>query len=164
MPSAKNTAVETPDPLVGKAAPDVQLWDQDGKAFRLRDLRGKRVVLYFYPKDMTSGCTTQACEFQEKLPDFTGLDATIVGVSPDGAESHRKFRAKHGLQFTLAYDPNNKALEAFGVWQEKSMYGRSFMGVVRSTFLISPEGKVEAVWRKVKVEGHAAEVLAALGA
>jgi peroxiredoxin Q/BCP len=146
---------------VGDQAPDVTLWDQDGKEFRLSDLRGQPVVLYFYPKDMTSGCTTEACQFQEQLPKFEGVDARVIGVSPDDAASHQKFRAKHGLRFTLAFDPSNEALEAFGVWQEKNMYGRKYMGVVRSTFLIGPDGTIAGAWRKVKPEGHAAEVLAA---
>jgi peroxiredoxin Q/BCP len=147
---------------VGEPAPDVQLFDQDGKAFRLRDLRGQHVVLYFYPKDMTSGCTVQACEFNDALPQFEGVQATIVGVSPDDAASHRKFRAKHDLRFTLAYDPSNQALERFGVWQEKSMYGRRYMGVVRSTFLLDKDGIVRGAWYKVKPDGHAAFVLDAL--
>jgi thioredoxin-dependent peroxiredoxin len=146
----------------GDPAPDVTLHDQDGKPFRLRDLRGKRVVLFFYPADMTPGCTTEACQFNDALPQFEAKGAVVIGVSPDDAASHRKFIAKHGLGYKLAFDPTNKALEAFGVWQEKSMYGRTYMGVVRSTFVLSTDGKVEQALYKVKPDGHAADVLARL--
>ena len=165
QPAAKATAPAEAGPRLlreGDAAPDVALWDQDGKPFRLSDFRGRRVVLYFYPADMTSGCTAQACEFNEALPQYEAQDAVVIGVSPDDAASHRKFIAKHGLRFPLAYDPSNKALEAFGVWQQKAMYGRTYMGVVRSTFVLSPEGVVERAMYRVKPQGNAAEVLAAL--
>ena len=155
-------AAASPYPNVGQPAPDVPLTDQDGKTFRLSDLRGQHVVLYFYPKDMTSGCTVEACEFQAGLAQFRKRNAVVLGISPDDAASHQKFRAKHDLQFTLASDPTGKALEAFGVWQEKSMYGRKYMGVVRTTFLLGPDGRIAKVWPKVKPEGHAQEVLAAI--
>jgi peroxiredoxin Q/BCP len=146
----------------GDEAPDVELTDQDDNVFRLSDLRGQHVVLYFYPKDMTSGCTTEACGFNDALPQFEGVEARIVGVSPDSAESHRKFIAKHGLRFTLAFDPTRKALEAFGVWKQKQLYGRTYMGVERSTFLIGPDGRLRGVWRKVSPDGHAQAVLESL--
>jgi peroxiredoxin Q/BCP len=163
VPRAK-AASPADEPAVGARAPDVALWDHDGKPFHLSDFRGRNVVLYFYPKDMTTGCTVEACEFNDAFPRYEQLEAVVLGVSPDDAASHRKFRAKHDLRFPLAYDPSLKALEAFGVWQEKRMYGRTYMGVVRSTFLIDREGVVRGAWRRVKPEGHAAEVLAALRA
>ncbi|HEV8360408.1 MAG TPA: peroxiredoxin [Candidatus Thermoplasmatota archaeon] len=146
----------------GVPAPNVQLWDHNGQEWKLSDLRGKALVLYFYPADMTSGCTTEACEFNGSLAQFEALRTRVVGVSPDDAASHQKFRAKHGLDFPLAYDPSLKAFEAFGVWQEKNLYGRKSMGVVRSTFLIDADGVVRGVWRRVKAEGHALAVLEAV--
>ncbi|MCA1812459.1 MAG: thioredoxin-dependent thiol peroxidase [Halobacteriales archaeon] len=150
MPAKKPAELQA-----GETAPDAALVDQDGKKFQLSDYRGQRLVLYFYPKDDTSGCTTQACDFTAKLPDFTKLKAAVVGVSPDDSASHTKFIAKHQLKVRLASDPTQKVLEQYGVWQEKSMYGRTYMGVVRSTFLVGPDGKLEGAWYKVKADGHA---------
>lgn len=152
------------DPLEGKPAPDVALWDQDGKEFKLSEYKGQWLVLYFYPKDMTSGCTVQACDFTAKLPDFTRVKAAIVGVSPDDSATHQKFIAQEKLKIRLASGKGNEVLDAFGVWKEKNMYGKTYMGVERSTFLISPEGKVAKVWRKVKADGHADMLLQELRA
>jgi peroxiredoxin Q/BCP len=138
---------------VGDKAPDF------GK---LRELRGSKVVLYFYPKDDTPGCTQEACEFRDLDQAFGQKGAVVVGVSPDGEASHEKFRGKLGLPFVLVSDAEKKIVEAYGVWKEKSMYGRKYMGVERTTFLIDEKGKIAGVWEKVKVKGHAGEVLAAV--
>ncbi|WP_456452681.1 thioredoxin-dependent thiol peroxidase [Hydrogenimonas sp.] len=139
---------------VGQKAPEFCLPNQDEVEICLRDLKGKWVVLYFYPKDLTPGCTTEACDFTEAMPDFEELDAVILGVSPDSPEKHRKFIEKKGLKITLLSDENKEVLKAYGAWGLKKMYGREFEGVIRSTFLIDPEGKVAAVWPKVRVKGH----------
>jgi peroxiredoxin Q/BCP len=148
----------------GVPAPDFTLPTDGGDPLRLSSLRGRKVVLYFYPKDDTSGCTTQACELRDALPRFEGVDAVILGVSPDPVASHRKFRDKHGLNFTLLSDEDHAVAEAYGVWVQKSMYGRTYMGIERSTFLIGEDGTVLEAWRKVKPAGHAELVAAALGA
>ena len=146
---------------VGDAAPSFSLpTDGDGHA-SLADLRGKAVVLYFYPKDDTSGCTAEAIAFSGLKAKFAAAGATVVGVSPDNAATHDKFKKKHDLGIALAADPERSAIEAYGVWKEKSMYGRNYFGVERSTFLIDRQGRIARVWRKVKVPGHADEVLAA---
>lgn len=139
---------------IGDIAPDITLPNQDEVEISLRDLEGKWVVLYFYPKDNTPGCTTEACEFTEALPDFDGLNAVILGISPDSPKKHANFIAKKDLLITLLADENKEACEKYGVWQLKKNYGREYMGVVRSTFFISPEGKIEAIWEKVRVKGH----------
>ena len=149
---------------VGSKAPAFALPDQAGNAHRLSDYNGKWVVLYFYPKDDTSGCTAQACAFRDALPDFSGLDAVVLGLSPDDEKSHGKFAAKYNLPFTLLADDNANTCNTYGVWQEKSMYGRKYMGVARTTYLISPAGKVAQRWDKVKVPGHAQAVLKELRA
>jgi peroxiredoxin Q/BCP len=157
-------------PLVeeGRVAPAFTLPDQDGTRVSLKELRGRPVVLYFYPKDDTSGCTAEACQFRDQLPDFQSADAVILGVSPDGVASHRRFVDKHGLPFTLLADEppaagGDPAVSArYGVWQEKSMYGRTYMGVVRTTYLIDAEGRVARRWDRVKVPGHAEAVLEAV--
>jgi thioredoxin-dependent peroxiredoxin len=145
----------------GDPAPDFALPTDGGGVARLADFKGKAVVLYFYPKDDTSGCTAEAIAFSQLEPRFEAAGATVVGVSPDSAASHDKFKKKHGLAVALAADPERAAIEAYGVWKEKSMYGRKYFGVERSTFLIDRDGRVAKVWRKVKVPGHAEEVLAA---
>jgi peroxiredoxin Q/BCP len=132
-----------------------------GGSVSLKDLKGKKVVLYFYPKDDTPGCTKEACGFRDALPDFSGADAEIIGVSKDSVAKHDKFKAKHELPFTLASDEDGSVCEAYGTWVEKSMYGRKYMGIDRATFLIGPDGKIAQVWRKVKVPGHVEEVLEA---
>lgn len=144
---------------VGQPAPDFCLPNQDDEEVCLRDLRGKWVVLYFYPKDNTSGCTREAVDFTEHLDAFRARNAIILGVSPDSTRSHRNFCNKHNLKITLLSDPEHSVLEAYGVWQLKRMYGREYWGVVRTTYLINPEGKIAWVWPKVKVKGHVEAVL-----
>ncbi len=139
---------------IGHKAPEFCLPNQDSEEICLRDLRGSWVVLYFYPKDNTPGCTTEACDFTEALPDFTNLGATILGVSPDSIKRHQNFIAKKDLKITLLSDEEKEVLQAYGVWQLKKNYGREYMGVVRSTYLIDPDGNVAAVWEKVRVKGH----------
>ncbi|WP_026362867.1 peroxiredoxin [Methylopila sp. M107] len=146
---------------LGAPAPDFELPGAGGETVRLKDFAGKTVVLYFYPKDDTSGCTKEAIEFNRLKGAFAAVGAEIVGVSPDSAASHDKFRAKHGLDLALAADESKAMLEAYGVWAQKSMYGRKYMGVERTTVLIGPDGRIARVWDKVKVAGHAEEVLAA---
>ncbi len=146
----------------GRAAPAFKLTDQTGQPHKLSNYRGKWVVLYFYPKDNTSGCTKQACGFRDTRDAFEARNAVVLGVSPDDEASHARFASKHGLTFTLLADPEKKACGAYGVWQEKSMYGRKYLGVVRTTYLIDPKGKVARRFDKVKVPGHAEAVLAAL--
>ena len=148
-------------PEVGEKAPSFSLSAlPDGKAVKLADFKGKKVVLYFYPKDMTPGCTSQACDFRDANEAFAGADAVVLGISPDGIDSHRKFAEKYELPFPLLADEGHALAEKYGVWVEKSMYGRKYLGVQRATFLIDREGKVAAVWPKVKVPGHVAEVAA----
>lgn len=146
-------------PVAGDTAPDFSAPDQNGNTLSLRELSGKTVVLYFYPKDDTPGCTKEACGFRDDLAAFTGKNSVIIGVSPDDSKSHKKFVDKYSLPFTLLADPDKKICEAYGVWQEKSMYGRKSMGVVRSTFIIGPDGKIVKVFSNVKVDGHVAKVL-----
>ena len=148
----------------GMPAPDFTLPADDGTLMTLSSLRGRNVVLYFYPKDDTPGCTVQACEVRDSLPRFEGGDAVIMGVSPDSVESHRRFRDKHGLNFRLLADEDHAVAEAYGVWKQKSMYGRTYMGIERSTFLIDAAGVVVEAWRNVKPKGHADLVAEALGA
>lgn len=146
---------------VGDKAPDFTLPTDGGGKISLKDLRGKTVILYFYPKDDTSGCTAEACAFRDSLPDFSKAKATVLGVSKDSVVSHDKFKAKYGLTFPLLSDADGKVTEAYGTWVEKSMYGRKYMGVERATFLIDGKGVIRGIWRKVKVPGHADEVLQA---
>jgi peroxiredoxin Q/BCP len=143
----------------GDKAPAFTLQSGDGEKVSLKDFKGRTVVLYFYPKDMTPGCTQEACDFNDSAARLKKRGAVVLGVSKDSVESHRKFAAKHGLGFTLLSDPDGKACEAYGVWQEKSLYGRKFMGIVRTTFVISPQGKIEKIYEKVKVNGHVDQVL-----
>ena len=146
---------------IGKPAPDFTLPTDGGGRIRLKDQRGKKVVLYFYPKDDTSGCTAQACGFRDRMPELARHGMTVIGVSRDSVASHDKFKSTSGLPFTLASDLDGKVSEDYGTWVEKSMYGRKYMGVDRATFLIDEKGIVRAVWRKVKVPGHVEEVLKA---
>ncbi len=145
----------------GETFPDFTLNDQDGNPVSLADLKGQRTVIYFYPKDDTSGCTAEACEFRDLMPTIKG--ARVIGISPDNQRSHRKFATKHNLNFTLLTDQDHQLAEQLGLWIEKTFYGRKYMGVDRTTYLLDADGKVERIWAKVKPEGHAAEVQAALG-
>lgn len=146
---------------IGSNAPDFKLPTDAGTAVQLSNLKGHAVVVYFYPKDDTSGCTAEAKDFSCLVDDFKKLGATVIGISPDGAASKAKFRKKYDLSVELAADEDKSVAEAYGVWVEKSMYGKKYMGVERSTFLIGKTGKIAQVWRKVKVPGHADAVLQA---
>jgi len=148
----------------GKIAPDFKLQDDSGAVVQLSKMKGRTVVVYFYPKDDTSGCTLEAKDFSAAAAEFRKAGADIIGISPDKVDSHRKFKAKHELNVRLAADPEKSAANAYGVWVEKSMYGRKYMGVERSTFLIDAKGRIARSWRKVKVPGHADEVLEAVKA
>jgi peroxiredoxin Q/BCP len=145
----------------GDKAPDFVMPSDDGGEIRLADFHGKPLVLYFYPKDDTTGCTSEAQAFSAAMPQFEGRGASVVGVSKDTVKSHAKFRAKYGLTVRLGSDVEGTVVEAYGVWVQKSMYGRSYMGVERSTFLIDGDGVIRNVWRKVSVKGHADQVLEA---
>lgn len=147
---------------IGDKAPAFSMMGDNGTKIDSKELKGKNIVLYFYPKDDTSGCTAQACGFRDSLKDFKKLDAVIVGVSRDSVTSHDKFKKKYDLNFPLGSDESGKVTEAYGVWVEKSMYGRKYMGIERSTFLIDGKGVIRALWRKVKVPGHVDEVKKAL--
>ncbi len=149
---------------VGSRAPDFALPDQDGHTLRLADFAGRPIVLYFYPKDDTTGCTAEALDFSALAEDFAAAGAAVVGVSPDSPKSHAKFRDKHALTIPLVSDEGKGMLEAYGVWAEKAMYGRKYMGVERTTMLVDGAGSIARIWCKVKVKGHAAEVLAAVRA
>lgn len=151
-------------PAVGDHAPDFTVLTDTGETLTLSDLQGKPVVLYFYPKDDTSGCTTEACEFRDLFPRFKRDKAVVLGVSPDPVTSHAKFKAKYELPFTLLADTEKAISQAYGVWKEKSMYGRKYMGVERTTFIIDAAGRIAQVFAKVKPAGHAEEVMAALKA
>jgi peroxiredoxin Q/BCP len=143
---------------VGDKAPAFKLQDQDEAMVSLSDLKGEWVVLYFYPQDDTPGCTTEACEFTDGVADFKGLNAVVLGCSPDSPEKHRKFIARHNLGVRLLSDPEHNAMEAYGAWGEKNLYGRVTVGVIRSTVIIDPEGRVAHHWKRVKAKGHATKV------
>ena len=149
-------------PAVGEPAPDFSLRSVDGKVVSLKELRGKKVVLYFYPKDDTPGCTKEACSFRDNLGRVTSKGAIILGVSRDDTVSHVKFREKYDLNFPLLSDDKGRVTEAYGVWKKKNLYGREYFGIERTTFLIDEGGKIARIWPKVRVEGHTDEVLAAL--
>jgi peroxiredoxin Q/BCP len=149
---------------VGKTAPDFTLPTDGGGKLALKELRGQAVVLYFYPKDDTTGCTAEACGFRDALPKFGKLKATVIGISRDSVASHDKFKKKYKLPFALASDDQGKVTEKYGVWVEKSLYGRKYMGIERATFLIDAKGVVRQEWRKVKVPGHVEDVLKAVKA
>jgi peroxiredoxin Q/BCP len=148
----------------GQRAPTFTLTADDGSKVRLSDLRRRPVVLYFYPKDDTPGCTREACAFRDAQSKLTELGAIVLGVSPDSMESHGKFRDKYRLNFRLLADENHRVAEKYGAWREKNLYGKTSMGIVRSTFLIDAAGKVAKVWKQVKVDGHDQQVLQALAA
>ena len=146
---------------VARKAPDFDLATDGGGRVRLTDFRGKKLVVYFYPRDGTSGCTLEAIDFAKAQAAFAKADTAIVGISPDTEQSHDRFKDKHALAITLAADPDRRAIGAYGVWREKSMYGRKYMGVERATFLIGTDGRIAQEWRNVKVRGHVEEVLEA---
>nr|MBQ6241238.1 thioredoxin-dependent thiol peroxidase [Lachnospiraceae bacterium] len=148
---------------IGTPAPDFTLPDKDGKPVSLSDFRGKKVVLYFYPKDNTPGCTRQACAFAARYEGFKAKNVAVIGISKDSVASHQRFAEKYGLPFVLLADPERQAIEAYGVWQEKKNYGKVSMGVVRSTYIIDEQGIIEKVMPKVKPDTNAEEILAYLG-
>ena len=143
----------------GDKAPDFELQSDAGETVRLSDLHGRKVILYFYPKDDTPGCTTEACDFRDRLPDIDNRGAMVLGVSPDSIASHQKFKAKYDLPFALLSDPDHKVAEVYGAWGEKKMYGKTYEGMIRSTFLIDEGGVISEVFRKVKAKGHADRVV-----
>ena len=147
---------------VGDKAPAFSLLDDSGSKVSLNDLKGKRVVLYFYPKDDTSGCTKQACSFRDNIRVFEKNNTVVIGVSKDNIASHQKFKKKYDLPFTLLSDESTEILTKYGVWKEKSMYGKKYMGVERTTFVIDESGKIKSIFNKVKVDGHTDEVLKSL--
>jgi peroxiredoxin Q/BCP len=147
---------------VGDPAPDIQLHTDTGEDFRLSQMKGKRVVLYFYPRADTPGCTVEACEFRDGIKAFGKKGTAVIGVSPDKPSAQAKFKEKYDLPFTLLADENRAAAEAYGVYKEKNMYGKNVMGIERTTFIIGPDGKIEKIYNKVKAKGHAAEVLEGL--
>lgn len=142
----------------GKKAPSFSLSDGNGKKVSLNDFKGQKIVLYFYPKDMTSGCTKEACGFRDSFPNFKKLKTVVLGVSPDSVQLHKKFSDKYELPFTLLSDDKKEVVEKYGVWKEKSMYGKKYMGVERTTFIIDEEGKILKIFRKVKADDHIEEV------
>jgi thioredoxin-dependent peroxiredoxin len=144
---------------IGQAAPDFEVSANNGERVKLSDFKGKHIVLYFYPKDMTPGCTTQACDFRDKYQSFADLNAVILGVSPDPQEKHQKFIKKHDLPFLLLVDDEHKVAELYDVWKLKKTFGKEYMGIERSTFVIDKDGKLVKEWRKVKVKGHVEEAL-----
>lgn len=146
----------------GDNAPVFALPDQNGNIIKLEDFKGKTVVLYFYPKDETSGCTKEACQFRDSFPSFKKLNAAILGISPDSVKSHKKFAEKYNLSFSLLSDENKSVIEKYDVWKEKSMYGRKYMGVERTTFIIDSKGKIREIFNKVKVPDHDKQILATL--
>lgn len=151
-----------PMPKEGSKAPTFNLKDQQGQSVKLADFAGRHVVLYFYPKDSTPGCTVEACNFRDEHSALTKAGAVVLGVSADSEKSHQNFAAKHSLPFPLLVDEGHKLAERYGAWGEKNLYGKKSMGIIRSTFLIDPEGKIKKVWPKVKVDGHVSEVKEAL--
>ncbi len=143
----------------GTKAPAFSLPDQDGKKVALKDLKGKPAVIYFYPADDTPGCTKEACQFNDNLASFNRAGVKVIGISPDGAIKHNRFREKYGLKFPLLSDPEHKVMEAYGAWGEKTLYGKKTVGVIRSTFLIDEKGMILRAWYNVRADGHAAKVL-----
>ena len=148
--------------IAGRKAPSLRLEDADGRKVSLADFSGRWVILYFYPRDDTPGCTTEACDFSSQVEDFSGANTVVVGVSPDDPASHAKFIARHGLRVRLLSDPGHDAMKAYGAWGKKTMYGKTTEGVIRSTAIIDPEGKVAHHWPRVQAKGHAEKVLSKL--
>lgn len=168
MTNQKDTAAPSAEepprhiPHAGDQAPDVALPDETLTVHRLADQKGRWTILYFYPEDDTPGCTTEACQFRDLHDVSVAADADVWGVSPDGAESHQRFRTKYELPFTLLSDDDHDVATRYGAWALKTNYGRTYLGIIRSTFLIDPDGRIATIWPTVKADGHAAEVLAAL--
>lgn len=148
----------------GDLAPGFSLPDEEGNTVSLADFEGERVVVYFYPADDTPGCTKEACQFSDLFSEFSSNQTTVLGISPDGAESHKAFRQKYGLSVRLLSDPDHAVMEAYGAWGEKTLYGKKSIGVIRTTVLVGPDGRIERAWYHVRADGHAAKVLEALGA
>ena len=148
-----------PKLAAGAKAPAFTLPDADGNKVSLSDFAGRKVVVYFYPRDDTPGCTKEACQFNDALSQFEGLGIPVIGISPDKTTAHVKFRDKYGLQFPLLSDPDHTVMEKYGAWGEKTLYGKKSVGVIRSTFLVGPSGKIDRAWYHVKADGHAAKVL-----
>jgi peroxiredoxin Q/BCP len=144
---------------VGDKAPDFKLLSDNGKEVSFKKLKGHKIILYFYPKDDTSGCTKEACDFKNSIKVFEKKETVVIGVSKDSVESHKKFKTKYELPFTLLSDESTKMLEEYGVWKEKSMYGRKYMGIERTTFFIDEKGKIKEIWNNVKVSGHITDIL-----
>ncbi len=144
---------------IGDKAPDFTLLSDSDKKINLKDFRGKKIILYFYPKDMTSGCTAEACDFRDNITFFEKNNFVIIGVSKDNPDTHRKFKQKYSLPFTLLSDETTEILNAYGVWKEKSMYGKKYMGIERTTFLIDEKGKILEIFKKVKVKGHIQDII-----
>ena len=159
---AAKSAPSTRQLKIGQKAPAFALPNQDGKVMRLSDFKGKKVVLYFYPKDDTPGCTKESCAFRDGLDEIHDSGAVVLGISGDSVDSHKKFAKKFNLNFPLLSDEKKTVLQAYGVWKEKSLYGRKFMGIERTTFIIDEQGKLDDIFQKVKVDGHLEEVLAEL--
>ncbi len=147
----------------GDVAPEFELQSDGGDTVRLSDLRGKKVILYFYPKDDTPGCTTEACEFRDHMPNMERQGAVVMGISPDNVRSHQKFKSKYELPFMLLADPDHAVAESYGAWGEKKMYDKVYEGILRTTYLIDEQGKIEQVFERVKPKGHSQQVLSALG-
>jgi peroxiredoxin Q/BCP len=146
----------------GDEAPDFALADENGVIVRLADFAGRRLVVYFYPADDTPGCTKEACQFTERFEGFADAGVEVVGISPDGADKHRRFREKYGLKVRLLSDPTHEVMESYGAWGEKTLYGKKSVGVIRTTMLIGPDGRIERAWYHVRADGHAEKVLAAI--
>ncbi|MGA2668214.1 MAG: thioredoxin-dependent thiol peroxidase [Ignavibacteria bacterium] len=147
---------------IGDPAPDFNLTSDKGEYVKLKDFKGRKVVLYFYPKDMTSGCTAEACDFRDNVKKFEKKNTVVIGLSADSVDSHKKFKDKYDLPFILLSDETKKVLKDYGVWKEKSMYGRKYMGIERTTYVIDEKGKIEKIFNKVKVDGHIDEILESL--
>ena len=146
----------------GDKAPEILGVNQDGKEIRLSDFAGKKLVLYFYPKDNTSGCTKEACDFRDSIKTFENKETVILGISKDSIESHKNFKSKYNLPFALLSDEEGQMVNDYGVWKEKSMYGKKYMGIERTTFLIDEKGKIKEIWNKVKVPGHVQDIISKL--
>ncbi len=144
---------------IGDKAPNFKLTADDGKTYSLKDFKGKKLILYFYPKDMTSGCTAEACDFRDNIKLFHKKNSVVIGVSKDNIESHKKFKSKYNLPFTLLSDENMEMFKAYDVWKEKSMYGKKYMGIERTTYIIDENGIIKEIFNKVKVKGHIEEIL-----